>query len=178
MNAEEICLIVPESLPEGVPGTDSREDEPESAVLGQLVLPLERFDLEGFLDAYWQARKEWCYEPPLVVDRQVRPLLTLDGGPDEWADELLGRGRTLFLPAHESAVDDPLCIGGCRHDGDRLGLGLLEGYGYLVEVAAGVVSIRTALYDAGSFVVRPRRSCGSLGACLATFLRHFVRRRG
>jgi hypothetical protein len=174
MNVDEICLAAPEAVRQPLPGTDPGEDEAGAAASGRLVLPLERFDLEAFLDSYWLARKEWD-EPPLVLDRRGRPLLTLDDHPDEWADELLGRGRALFLPAHERAVDDPLCVSGCRHDGEGLGLGLLEGYGYLVEVVAGVVSIRTALYDAGAFVVHPQRPCGSLAACLATFLGHFVR---
>ncbi len=158
MNVDEICRAAEETAVAGS---------------GRLVLPLEQFDLEAFLDSYWQARKGWD-EPPLVLDRRGRPLRTLDDHPDEWSDELLGRGRTLFLPAHERAVDDPLCVGGCRHDGEGLGLGLLEGYGYLVAVSGGVVSIRTALYDAGAFVVHPRSPCGSLAACLATFLGHFV----
>jgi hypothetical protein len=159
MNVEELCLAAPEALPQPV---------------ARWVLPLGRFDLEAFLDSYWQARKGWD-EPPLVLDRRGKPLQTLDDHPDDWADELLVRGRALFLPAHERAVDDPLCVAGCRHDGDALGLGLLEGYGYRVEVSGGVVSIRTALYNAGSFVVHTRRPRGSLAACLASFVNQFVR---
>jgi hypothetical protein len=175
VNVDELCLTVPGPLPHFVLDTDSREGATDPAASGWLVLPLERFDLEAFLDAYWEAHRGWCADPPLVVDRQAEPLATLDAGPDEWLDELLDRGRALFLPAHERAVDDPLCLIGCRHDGERLGLGLLEGYGYLVEVEGGVVSIRPALYDAGSSVVRPGGPCGSLAGCMATFLRHFVR---
>jgi hypothetical protein len=154
------------------PAADAREP----AAPGSLVLPLEQFDLEAFLDSYWQAQKGWGGDPPLVVDRQAGPLATLDAGPDEWADELLERGHALFLPAHEQAADDPLCVAGCRHNGDSLSLGLLEGYGYLVEVAAGVVSIRPALYDAGAGAVEPRSPCASLAGCMAAFLGPFVRR--
>jgi hypothetical protein len=168
MNVEEVCPAAPEIVPETVPA----EGEPAAA---RWVLPLKRFDLEAFLDLYWQARKGWD-EPPLVLDRRGKPLLTLDDHPDEWADELLVRGRTIFLPAHERAADDPLCVGGCRHDGEPLGLGLLEGYGYVVKVTDGIVTISTALYDAGTFSVLPRRAVGSLAFCLANFVEQFVRR--
>jgi hypothetical protein len=175
MNADEVCLSVLEALPHSGPYAASGEDVPDPAASGWLLLCLECFDLEAFLDSYAEAQKQWCAEPPLVIDRQAGPLATLDAGPDEWADELLDRGRVLFFPAHERAVDDPRCVIGCRHDGDALGLGLLEGYGYLVEVEAGVVSVQPALYDAGASVACPREPCGSLAACLATFLEHFVR---
>jgi hypothetical protein len=36
MNAEEICLIATKTRPEGEPGTDSTEDELESAVPGRV----------------------------------------------------------------------------------------------------------------------------------------------
>jgi hypothetical protein len=167
MNVDEVYLAEPDVVPAPIPAEGS---DPAA----RWVLPLEQFDLEAFLDSYWQARKGWD-EPPLSLDRRGKPLQTLDDHPDEWADELLVRGRAIFLPAHERAADDPLCVVGCRHDGDMLGLGLLEGYGYVVKVKNGVVTIRTALYDAGSFTIQPRRPRGSLAYCLAAFVRQFVR---
>jgi hypothetical protein len=168
MNVDEVCLAAPEAVPPSVPARGS-------AAAMRWVFPLELFDLEAFLDLYWQARKGWD-EPPLALDRRGKPLMTLDDHPDEWADEVLVKGRTIFLPAHERATDDPFCVGGCRHDGDALGLGLLEGYGYVVKVTNGVVTISTARYDAGSFTVQPERPGGSLASCLANFVGQFIRR--
>ena len=59
--------------------------------------------------------------------------------------------RLLFLQLHEPlAADTAICIDGSREESDNFDIGVADGYGFLVELHDGVVSLHPALYDGTS----------------------------
>ena len=128
-------------------------------MIDTITVPLADFDLQGFIHAYRAFYRSWAGEDvddmdadqsvtvaerfgdvPMLVDEDRNLML-----------ELTERGWLLFFQLHEPLADDTaLCIDGSRVASDELDIGVADGYGFLVEVRDGTVSLHPALYDGSS----------------------------
>ena len=84
--------------------------------------------------------------------------------------EPLENSKLVFFPFHEPITGDEVkCLDGSVYveddDEPQLGVGAADGYGYLMQVRDGQITIRGALYDGSSGPCRAWR-CGTSAACL------------
>jgi hypothetical protein len=148
-----------------------------------LTVPLDKFDLNRFIEAYRAFYREWAgddFDP----DQTVPFMEQFDSTPTplrvdrDLAEELVERGWKLFFQMHEPLADDQaLCIDGKRRDADDFDIGVADGYGFLVEVHDGQISLHPALYDgtSGPFpTIDLQGRCSVLDGCMAKFARRFV----
>jgi hypothetical protein len=149
-------------------------------VIDSLTVPIEEFDLEGFLEAYRRFHRDWAGDDraDLSVDVLKRhgdtPLSLYEGR--DLRGELLERGWLLFFPLHEPlATETALCIDGTRRRSEEFDIGVTDGYGFLVEVSEGQISLHPALYDHSSGAV-PRLELQGRCSCLEEMMSRFGRR--
>jgi hypothetical protein len=156
-------------------------------MIESLTVPLDQFDLDGFIEAYRGFYRKWAGDD-IDPDASVTVMEKFDDTPapfDEDRDlveELVERGWKLFFQMHEPLADDrALCIDGKRRDADKFDIGVADGYGFLVEVHDGQISLHPALYDgsSGPFpTVDLQGRCSVLDECMEKFARRFVKVQG
>jgi hypothetical protein len=149
-----------------------------------LTVPQERFDLEAFLESYRQFYREWAGDG-IDPDASVLVIETFDSTPTplfedrDLAEELVERGWKLFFQVHEPlAPEVVLCIDGKRRLTEDFDIGEADGYGFLVEVHDGQISLHPALYDGSSGPyphIEVQGRCSVLDESMAEFAQKFVR---
>jgi hypothetical protein len=150
-------------------------------MIESITVPLEDFDLAGFLDAYRGFYREWAgsddAEFSVVVQQRHGEIPTPLYEDRDLLDELLYRRWLLFFPVHEPLSDETaLCIDGVRRKSGDFDIGVADSYGLLVEVRDGEVSLHPALY-AGSGNVPSldlQGRCSILDGCMDEFVRRFI----
>ena len=153
-------------------------------MIESLTVPLEQFDLDGFIEAVRKVARKWVSRGRgpdacvLVMEKFDYPPVTVFEG-RELVEELVARGWKLFFPTHEpAAAERPLCIDGKRRKADDFELGEADNYGFLVEVHGDHISLHPALYESGGGpfpAITLQGRCGVLDACMTAFARRFVR---
>ena len=153
-------------------------------MIESLTVPLEQFDLAGFIKAFRKVARKWVSRETgpdacvLVMEEFDHPPVTVFEG-RELVEELVGRGWKLFFPMHEpAAAERPLCIDGKRRKADDFELGEADNYGFLVEVHGDRISLHPALYESGYGpfpTITLQGRCGVLDDCMKAFARRFVR---
>jgi hypothetical protein len=150
-------------------------------MIESISVPLEDFDLLGFLDAYRRFHREWAgtddAELSVVIQRKHGDIPLPVYEDRDLADELLYRGWLLFFPVHEPLVTETaLCIDGVRRNSRDFDSGVAGEYGFVVEVREGVVSLHPALYDGSGNVpsLDLQGRCGLLDECMDKFVRRFI----
>jgi len=153
-------------------------------MIESLTVPLEQFDLAGFIKAFRKVARKWVSRETgpdacvLVMEEFDYPPVTLFEG-RELVEELVDRGWKLFFPMHEpAAAERPLCIDGKRRRADDFALGEVDNYGFLVEVHGDHISLHPALYESGcgpSPTITLQGRCGVLDDCMTAFAKRFVR---
>jgi hypothetical protein len=154
-------------------------------MIDTLTVPLDHFNLKGFLEGYRQFYRAWAGEDA-HADASVPVLHTFGDTPQPVYDnrdlvgELVNRGWLLFFAMHEALVDDTaLCIDGLRRETEAFDIGPADAYGFLVEVRDGRVSLHPALYDGSSGpvpTVEFQGHCNVLDELMTRFAARFVRR--
>jgi hypothetical protein len=149
-----------------------------------LTVPQDRFDLDGFIAAYRAFYRAWAGDDA-DPDMSVPAMEGFDTTPTplyekrDLEEELVNRGWMLFFQLHEPlGADSALCIDGQRRDVEEFDIGVADGYGFLVEVHDGQVSLHPALYDgsSGPFpTVALQGQCSVLDECMTDFAKRFVR---
>ena len=148
-----------------------------------ITVPLDEFDLAGFYEAYKDFYRKVAGDDA-DPDISITVMERFDSTPTpiyedrDPLDELTGKHWLLFFQLHEPLVDDRvLCIDGVRRVSDEFDIGVADGYGFLVEVHDGKISLHPALYD-GSSGPFPRIDlqghCSVLDNCLINFARRFM----
>ena len=154
-------------------------------MIESLTVPLEQFDLAGFIKAYRKFARKWLgrdFDP----DWAVTVLERFDAMPlplhedRELTEELVERKWKLFFPMHEpTAVYRALCIDGKRRDTDDFDINLEDAYGFLVEVHDGdQISLHPAFFDGTSCpfpTIELQGRCSVLDDCMTAFARRFVK---
>ncbi len=152
-------------------------------MIDTISVPLDHFDLQGFIDAYREFYRSWAGEDSdpdssvMVSQRFGDVPMPIREGRDPLT-ELTELGWLLFFQMHEPLSDDTaLCIDGSRESSDNLDIGVADGYGFLVEVRDGQVHLHPALYD-GSSGPFPRLDlqshCSVLDEKMKAFARRFI----
>lgn len=125
-------------------------------MIDTITIPLDTFDLHGFIDAYRQFYRSWAgdeLDPDasvMVAERFGDVPMPLYEDRDLVA-ELTELGWLLFFQLHEPLVDETaLCVDGSRESSDDFDIGVADGYGFLVEIRDGQVHLHPALYDGSS----------------------------
>lgn len=149
--------------------------------------PLDRFDLDGFIEGYRQMYRSWSGEDA-DADASVPVMDGFEGIPmpklvnRDLKRELVDDHKLLFFQMHEPvATDEVLCIDGSRQDGDAFDIGVSDGYGFLVEVDGDRISLHPALYD-GSSDMSPRLTprihlqahCAALDEIMAKYAKQWA----
>ena len=148
-----------------------------------IVVPLDEYDLAGFIDAY---RTFYAtYSEAEFADQSIPMLREHAGIPEnDYGErdplaELLSGEWKLFFQMHEPLVDDDaLCIDGERRDSDDFDIGESDAYGFLVEVIDGNVHLQPALYDgsSGPFPsITLQGTCSVVEDAMRTFAERFRR---
>lgn len=150
-----------------------------------LTVPLDEFDLAGFIQAYREFYLDWSksHDDP---DLSIPVMESFDSVPEnlytdrDLVEELAERKWRLFFQMHEPlAADQSLCIDGERREVGDFDIGVADGYGFLVEIHDGQISLHPALYDGSSGPV-PRihlqGQCSVMDDCMAKFASRFVRK--
>lgn len=125
-------------------------------MIDTITTPLQKFDLQGFVDAYREFYRSWSGDD-IDPDHSVTVAERFGDVPmplyedRDLVSELTERRWLLFFQLHEPLADDTaLCIDGKREQADDFDIGVADGYGFLVEVADGNVNLHPALYDGSS----------------------------
>ena len=128
-------------------------------MIDTITAPLAKFDLPGFLDAYRAFYRSWAGDDMDDVDTDKSVTVCerfVDVPMPVYEDrdlvaELTERGWLLFFQLHEPLADDTArCIDGSREPSDDFDIDVADGYGFLVEIRNGIVSLHPALYDGSS----------------------------
>jgi hypothetical protein len=150
-------------------------------MIDSITVPVDDFDLDGFLAAYRRFYREWSerddaeYSVVVQLRHGDTPVPVYEDR--DLSDELLYRGWLLFFPMHESlAGEEALCIDGVRRDIGEFDIGVADNYGFLVEVRDGKISLHPALYDGSGNVPRLdlQGRCSVLDEAMERFARSFV----
>lgn len=125
-------------------------------MIDTIQAPLDRFDIDAFLQGYRNMYRAWAGEDVdadqsvSIVERFGDPPVPVRQAVD-LREELLERGRLVFFQLHEPlGTDTAVCIDGSREPSENFDIGVADGYGFLVEIRDGVVSLHPALYDGSS----------------------------
>jgi hypothetical protein len=154
-------------------------------MIESLTVPLEKFDLDGFVEAFRKVARKWL-GPEFDPDWVVTVMERFDDTPTplhedrDLAQELLERKWKLFFPMHEPTADyRALCIDGKRRNTDKFDISEADNYGFLVEVHDDdQISLHPALYDGTSRpfpCIELQGRCSVLDACMTAFARRFVK---
>jgi hypothetical protein len=151
-------------------------------MIDTITVPLERFDLTGFIGAYRRFHRQWAGEEA-DTDSSVSIMDKFGGTPEPFPEdsdllEELAKGRLLFFVMHEPVVaEDALSIDGSRRGVEEFDIGPADSYGFLVEVHDGQVSLHPALYDGsgGRPTLDLQGKCSLLDNGMERFARRFVR---
>jgi hypothetical protein len=125
-------------------------------MIDTITAPLAEFDLQGFIDAYREFYRSWAGnesdpDGSVLVAERFGDVPTQVDEDRDLLSELTERGWLLFFQLHEPVADDTvLCIDGSRVASDDFDIGVADGYGFLVEIRDGNVSLHPALYDGSS----------------------------
>lgn len=154
----------------------------DTKLIESISMPLEAFDLEGFLFAYRRFYRDWSGDDRAefsvsVLRRHGDTPETLYEDRD-LNDELLYRRWLLFFPMHEPpAADSILCIDGIRRGQEELDIGVADNYGFLLEVQDDEISLHPALYDGLSGTIPTlnlQGRCSVLDRPMEEFAQKFV----
>jgi hypothetical protein len=125
-------------------------------MLDTITIPAFAFDLHGFIGAYRSFYRSWAGDE-MNPDQSVPVMERFGDTPmplyDErdLCNELTDRRWLLFFQMHEPlAGDTALCIDGTREPCGNFDIGVADGYGFLVEIHEGQISLHPALYDGSS----------------------------
>ena len=151
-------------------------------MIESMMMPLDSFDLKGFLRAYrrFHHRVYGNTDPACGVSVMRKwndmpvPLEETKG----LRHELLKRKKKVFFQVHEPLADDKArCVDGKRRRSERFDIGMEDGYGFVVEVLGDQIAVHPALYD-GSSNFFPRitlqGTCSVLEGCMKDFAGRFV----
>ena len=155
-------------------------------MIDTITVPLAKFDLPGFLDAYREFYRSWAGDntDDVDADKSVTvcerfvdvPLPVYEDR--DLISELTERGWLLFFQLHEPLVDDTvLCIDGSREPSDDFDIDVADGYGFLVEVRSGIVTLHPAFYDGSSGPIPSlelQAHCNVMDAKMTAFARRFI----
>jgi hypothetical protein len=152
-------------------------------MIDTITVPLDEFDLHGFIAAYREFYRSWAGDE-LDPDDSVTVALRFGDVPmprnedRDLLSELTELGWLLFFQLHEPLADDTaLCIDGSRESSDSFDIGVADGYGFLVEVRDGQVQLHPALCDGSSGPVPSldlQAHCSVMDAKMKGFARRFV----
>lgn len=125
-------------------------------MIDTIQVPLDRFNLDAFLDGYRRLHCSWAGDS--MDPDQTVPVAENFGDPPvpfyedrDLRAELLERRWLLFFQMHEPLADETaLCIDGTRVSSENFDIGVADGYGFLVEVRDDIVNLHPALYGGSS----------------------------
>lgn len=150
-----------------------------------LTVPFVKFDLAAFIEAYRTFFREWAGDD-IDPDASILVMEGFGSTPTplyedhDLVEELTEKGWKLFFQMHQPlAQDRAICIDGNRREADAFDIGVADGYGFLVEVHDGQISLHPALYDgsSGPFpTIDLQGHCSVLDGCMENFAQQFVRR--
>ena len=154
-------------------------------MIDTIKVPLENFDLKGFIDEYREFYRSWAgdeADPDLSVSI-ANPFGDVPMPLHEKADLVEGtvdEGWLVFLQLHEPLADGAaLYVGGTREPSEKCDIGVADGYGFLVEVRDGMVSLHPALYD-GSSELEPsldlQAQCSVMDEKMRAFAERHIKR--
>lgn len=152
-------------------------------MLKSVVVDSERLDLDGMLGEYksfWDGldqgvSAEYCASLSEGLDDVPMPN-------EEEVDlkaALMERGLWVFLPVHESSVEDTFqCIDGQEYETAKFDIGEMDSYGVLLEPRGKQIALHPALYD-GSSGPFPRlkidETASVVEKALASFMTRHIR---
>lgn len=152
-------------------------------MIATITVPLDEFDLRGFIDAYREFYRSWA-DDDISPDQSVTvaerfgdvPMPVYDDR--DLFEELTEQAWLLFFQLHEPlAAETAFCIDGKREQSEEFDIGVTGAYGFLVEVHDGQVSLHPALYD-GSSGPLPRfdlqAHCSVMDEKMKSFAEQFI----
>lgn len=159
-------------------------------MIDSVTLPLSQFDLKSFIADYRKFYRKWSDEDSLVYF--IVGVKKHGGTPDNFLEEdtedeekaildaLTEGGLKVFFMMHEPVADERFrAIDGKKRDSDDLDINLEDGYGFLIEVEDGQISLHPALHD-GSSRSTPQLTlqgtCSVMEAPMTEFVSKFVRK--